>query len=34
METMKGVAVSVETIRWPLIYVVVVKRIPQCDLIF
>ena len=33
METMRGVAVSVESIRWPLIYVIVVGRVPQHDLI-
>lgn len=31
---MKEVAVSVESIRWPLIYVIVVGHVPQHDLIF
>lgn len=31
---MRGVAVSVESIRWPLIYVIVVEHVPKHDLIF
>lgn len=34
METMRGVAVSVESICWPLMYVIVVEHVPQHDLIF
>lgn len=34
METMGGVAVSVESIRWPLIYVIVVEHVAQHDLFF
>lgn len=34
METIRGVAVSVESIRWPLIFATVVRRVPQHDLIF
>lgn len=34
METMRGVAVSVESIRWPLIYVIVVEHVSQHDLNF
>lgn len=33
METMSGAAVSVESIRRPLIYVIVVEHVPQHDLI-
>lgn len=31
---MRGVGVSVESIRWPLIYVIVVEHVAQHDLIF
>lgn len=34
METMRRVAVSVKSIRWPLIYIIVVEYVPQHDLIF
>lgn len=31
---MKGITISVESIRWPLTHVIVEEHVPQDDLIF